>query len=111
MAYHPRVEFVETHAFTRRIRALLTPDEYRAIQTALVLKPTAGDLIAGTGGFRKLRWQRSGIGKRGGVRVIYYLHRPSHRFLMLAAYGKNEQDDLTPGQKAILRRIVEGEYP
>ena len=36
--------------------------------------PSAGDLIEGTGGLRKLRFAdpRRGKGKRGGLRVIHY---------------------------------------
>jgi putative transcriptional regulator len=34
--------------------------------------PNAGDVIAGTGGLRKIRWTVAGRGKRGGTRVIYY---------------------------------------
>lgn len=37
--------------------------------------PERGDLMLGTGGFRKLRWRdaRRGKGKRGGLRVVYYV--------------------------------------
>jgi mRNA-degrading endonuclease RelE of RelBE toxin-antitoxin system len=50
-------------------------------------------------------------GKRGGVRVIYYWAVKAERLLMLLIYAKTEQADLTPSQVAILRRIVEEEYP
>jgi hypothetical protein len=49
--------------------------------------------------------------KRGGVRVIYYWHVPGDRLLMLLAYAKSEQDDLTPRQRVMLRKIIEAEYP
>ena len=51
---------------------LLQDDEFRAFQEILINDPEAGDTISGTGGFRKIRWSRPGMGKRGGVRVIYY---------------------------------------
>jgi hypothetical protein len=35
-----------------------------------IVYPEAGDLIEATGGARKLRWSRKGMGKRGGSRVI-----------------------------------------
>jgi len=63
---------IETHIFTRKLKALLTDDEYRKLQNELVLRPDAGKIIPGSGGLRKLRWAGSGRGKRGGVRVIYY---------------------------------------
>ena len=47
-------------------------DSYANLQTALVHKPEVGNLIAGSGGLRKVRWKIVGKGKRGGVRIIYY---------------------------------------
>ena len=73
-------------------------------------RPTAGAVIAGTGGLRKLRSGATGRGKRGGLRLIYYWHQRSGRLLLLLAYAKNERDDLTGEQKALLRAIVEKEY-
>lgn len=52
-----------------------------------------------------------GRGKRGGIRVIYYWHAATEQLLMLLAYPKNEQDDLTPRQRTALRKIIESEYP
>lgn len=102
---------VETKAFTARITALLSDDEYRALQLELVQRPEAGDIIRGAGGIRKLRWSLPGRGKRGGVRVIYFWYPPSEALLMLFAYPKNERDDLTAAQRQLLRKIVEEEYP
>ena len=102
---------LETHAFTARILELLSDDEYRLLQQELVARPDAGRLIRGSGGLRKLRWAAKGRGKRGGARIVYYWHAPGDRLLMLLAYTKSEQDDLTPRQRAVLRKIVETEYP
>lgn len=110
MAYTVRVVIVETRAFTARIQLLLSDEEYRQVQLALVARPTAGAVIAGTGGLRKLRSGATGRGKRGGLRLIYYWHQRSGRLLLLLAYAKNERDDLTGEQKALLRAIVEKEY-
>jgi mRNA-degrading endonuclease RelE of RelBE toxin-antitoxin system len=51
-----------------------------------------------------------GRGKRGGVRVIYYWAANRDIVLMLLVYGKNEQDDLTPEQLRVLKRLVEEEF-
>jgi len=90
---------------------LLSDDEYRLLEVALVARPDAGRLIRGTGGLRKVRWAAKGHGKRGGIRVIYYRHVAGSRLLMLLAYPKSAQDDLTPRQRAMLRKIIETEYP
>ena len=101
----------ETSVFTRRLLELLSDEEYRKLQTALVNRPDSGTLIAGSGGLRKVRWALKGGGKRGGVRVIYYWAVARQQLLMLLIYPKNERDDLTPEQLKVLRKIVEEEYP
>ena len=105
------VVILETHAFTARILELVSDDEYRLLQQDLVARPDAARLIRGTGGLRKVRWAAKGRGKRGGACIVYYWHAPGDRLLMLLAYAKGEQDDLTPRQRAVLRKIVETEYP
>lgn len=101
----------ETSVFTKQVEKLLDAESYRLLQLHLVEHPEAGALIRGTGGLRKIRWQGSGRGKRGGVRVIYYWARAQETVLLLLMYPKNVQDVLSPQQKAVLRRIVEEEYP
>jgi len=103
-------EFLETPPFTRRIRELLTDEEYRSLQLALGLRPDQGNVIRGTGGIRKIRWGQKGRGKRGGIRIIYYWHRPTDRIYLLLAYPKGEQDDLTDSQVRILSRLVKEEF-
>ena len=64
--------FIETSIFTREIKRLLPDESYRMLQTALMFRPDAGDLIPGSGGLRKIRWNLPRQGKRGALRVIYY---------------------------------------
>jgi hypothetical protein len=104
------VVIVETSIFTRQVQALLSDEEYRQLQMALVLHPDLGAVIPGSGGLRKVRWTMRGRGKRGGVRVIYFWAVMHDKILLLFMYSKNEQDDLTPEQLKVLRRIVEEEY-
>ena len=100
---------IETPIFTRRIQDSLGDDEYRLLQAQLVQRPDAGKIIPGSGGLRKLRWSASGRGKRGGARVIYYWFVSDEIILMLFAFPKNEQADLTPDQLKQLKKMVEGE--
>jgi hypothetical protein len=53
---------IETAVFTRRVKELLSDDQYAELQTALVARPDAGDLIVGSHGLRKLRWKIDGGG-------------------------------------------------
>src|SRR5580658_9819117 len=91
----PHVEFIETPVFTKEIVRLLPEDSYRRLQFALFLRPDTGDVIRGSGGLRKIRWEIPGRGKRGGLRVIYYWDA-ANRIYMLLPYKKSDQEDLTP---------------
>lgn len=104
------MRFVETPVFTAAVTSLLSDEEYRQLELALLIRPEQGVLIRGTGGLRKLRWGARGRGKRGGVRVIYYWYPADQFFYMLLIYAKSEQDDLTPAQLRILRRLVKEEF-
>lgn len=101
------MEVVETSVFTRVVQTLLTDEEYRELQQLLVSKPQSGKLIRGSGGLRKLRWSRSGQGKRGGLRVVYYWQVSRNLILMLYAYPKSRQEDLTPAQLKALKSLME----
>jgi len=105
------VVIIETSVFTRQVSQLLSDEEYAGLQADLIHRPEAGVIIPGSGGLRKLRWGLAGRGKRGGGRVIYYWAVTRDQLLMLLIYPKNAQDDLTPEQLRLLRRIVEVEYP
>lgn len=103
------MHFVETPVFTAAVTSLLSDEEYRQMQIVLLIRPEQGALIRGSGGLRKLRWGAHGRGKRGGVRVVYYWHPADQCFYMLLVYAKAQQDDLTPAQLKVLRRLVEEE--
>ena len=106
-----RFVFRETSVFTRQTTGLLSDEELNALQWALMADPTCGELIRGSGGLRKMRWAGSGRGKRGGLRVIYYWNVPGATILLLLAYPKSEQDNLTQEQLKILKSIIDTEYP
>ena len=111
LAYIVTVEmlFSETPAFTAQISRLLDDDEYACLQMFLTLNPKAGPRIPGGKGFRKLRWSnpKEQKGKRGGVRVIYYLVLEDH-ILMVAAYPKSSKEDLSKKQLQRLLALVFG---
>ena len=98
--------FIETSIFTRQIQDLISDEHVRALQEWIAESPTAGKLIKGSGGCRKLRWKTAATGKRGGIRVIYYWMKEYDRVLLLLAYAKSRTEDLNPGQIKILGEIV-----
>ena len=91
------------------IGRLLAAEEFRRLQLALVLKPDRGALIRGSDGIRKLRWGRSGKGKRGGLRILYFWDAASQRIYLLFAYEKTRRDDLTKDQLQRHARTVREE--
>ena len=70
------------------------------------MHPNAGVLIQGAGGIRKLRWARSGRGKSGGVRVIYYFHNEEMPLYLLALFAKNERSNISMEEKKVLSKAV-----
>jgi mRNA-degrading endonuclease RelE of RelBE toxin-antitoxin system len=96
--------FVESSVFERLLPAYLDDDEYGELQQYLMLHPEAGELVRRSGGVRKLRWARSGMGKRGGLRVIYYVQFEPNEIWMLTLYSKSKKDNL-PGH--ILKALLE----
>jgi len=101
---------IETPIFTKRIQELISDEEYRLLQAHLVNRPDAGKIIPGSGGLRKLRWSAGGHGKRGGSRIIYYWFVADDIIMLLFAYPKSEQDDLTGEQLRQLKKVIEKEY-
>jgi len=105
------MEFIETSIFSQQLRGLLNDDQFRILQSALGLRPDMGAVISGSGGIRKARWPAPGRGKRGGLRVIYFWYHAEHLIYLLMIYAKNEQDDLTPEQLRLLKKVIAEEHP
>ena len=72
----------------------------------LATNPTVGDVIAGTGGVRKVRWALPGRGKSGGARVIYYYHDERIPLYLFSFYVKNDRADITHAQRNAFKQIV-----
>jgi len=105
------MEFVEATAFTSHLSSYLNDDGYKELQTRLAANPELGDLMPGTGGFRKLRWPdaRRGKGRRGGLRIIYYYFASHHAIWLMTLYDKDEASDLTAREKKVLKAAIENE--
>ena len=101
-------EFVYTAPFQRSWKAMgLNDGDQKLLEEALLENPKLGDVIEGTGGARKMRIQLEGRGKSGGGRVIYVDVFEKEKLYFLLAYPKNVQDNLTPEQKKMIRKLVE----
>ncbi len=96
--------FIETQLFTKLLFDYLSDDEYRGLQSYLLQKPDAGNIVRGSGGVRKVRWAKSGQGKSGGVRAIYFWKKSEHEIWMLTIYSKSERATIA---SHVLKQIAE----
>ncbi len=106
MARTVPIAVVETPEFLSATRKLMDEAERASLVDYLAWNPTAGDLIPGTGGVRKLRWGLEGRGKRGGARVVYFHHDADMPLFALTAYAKNERSDLSQQDRNDFKRLT-----
>lgn len=102
--------FIETPIFTKLIQSLLTDDELKQLQAYLIECPSAGNLLKGGGGLRKLRWARQGTGKSGGIRTIYYWANKDEQIFFVFAYPKAKTEALSSEQLVQLAKVVKEEF-
>jgi hypothetical protein len=95
---------VETPGYLKAAEAIFTEAELLQIVEMVATKPECGDIMPGTGGFRKVRVPRAGIGKRGGARVIYILRNEDFPIFLVAAYAKSVKANLTKQERNQLAR-------
>lgn len=96
--------FIELQPFAAVRDKYLSDDDFGAFQFYLAEHPDAGRVIPGSGGCRKVRWASEGRGKRGGVRVIYFLRLDPEQIVLVTMYAKNVQENL---DSRLLRRLKE----
>jgi hypothetical protein len=100
------IAIVEMPTFVSATRKMLDEEEREELTDFLAWNPTAGDVIAGTGGVRKVRWSLPGRGKSGGARVIYYYHDERIPLFLLDAYAKNDRASLSHAERNAYRQVV-----
>ena len=93
---------VETPTFAAEADRIWPEEERLEFFAWLAAHPDAGAVIRKSGGCRKVRWSRPGSGKRGGVRVIYFIRVSASEIWLLLVYAKSVRDNI-PGH--ILRAI------
>ena len=84
----------ETDAFIRYAASVWSDEERAEFVTWIANNPLSGDVIPGTGGLRKVRYSRQGMGKRGGARVVYYNILDDGEIWLLIVYSKAKFDNL-----------------
>jgi hypothetical protein len=95
---------VETLGYLKAAETIFSPAERDRIVDIVAANPECGEVIQGTGGFRKVRVARRGMGKRSGARVIYILRGEAFPVFLIAAYAKNEKENLTKRERNLLAK-------
>jgi hypothetical protein len=85
-------------------------DERGEFATWLAQSPDAGDVVPGSGGVRKVRWSRKGVGKRGGVRVVYFNRLANGEIWLILIYAKSARDNVPPDVLKQLKLEVENAH-
>ncbi len=107
MAYYFLVQtVVETPVYLRAARAFYNEAEREEIVLAIAANPEAGDLTPGAGGYRKLRFARAGMGKRGGARVIYLYGGEEFPIFLITVYAKSEKGNLSKAEQNALSKMA-----
>jgi hypothetical protein len=102
------ISFIETKLFTRLVQDYLSDDEYATLQQTLLADPEVGAIIPGSGGVRKLRWGVAGRGKRGGIRVVYFLRTRHGQIWMLTLYAKNVAENISANVLKQIKDEIDG---
>jgi hypothetical protein len=98
---------VETPEFIDQAKDCMNDKTREEFIDYIAKNPLAGELITGTGGARKIRWQADPHkGKRGGARVIYYYHDEGMPIYLFTAYKKGQRENISDEEKKILYKII-----
>lgn len=100
------ITIAETALFVRQAEKIWDEAEREGFVSFIAANPESGDVIPETGGVRKVRWSRTGSGKRGGTRVIYYYCDGRRPLYLLLVYAKGCQEDLSADEKREVRKFA-----
>ena len=100
------IVIAETRQFRQSVKKVMTDEQISELIGHVAFHPEGGDVIEGTGGVRKLRWARPGMGKSGGLRVIYFFYDLNRPLYLITAYTKSSQETITDEDKKVMRRLT-----
>lgn len=98
---------IETPSFVDDADDLWSEGERLEFFSWLGANPEVGDVIPGSGGCRKVRWSRAGMGKRGGTRVIYFTVLEDGEIWLLVAYAKAVRGNIPAHLLKAIREEIE----
>jgi hypothetical protein len=96
---------IQTPAFLSDAKyAGMSEDEQEQIVDYMSTHPTAGDVIKGTNGARKIRFAGRGKGKSGGYRVITFYGGDDIPIFLLNIFSKGDRVDLSQADRNKMRQ-------
>ena len=95
---------VETPTYLAMANKLFSEEERADIVALVAADPECGELIRGTGGFRKVRVARKGMGKSGGARVVYIWRNQRFPVFLITVFAKNQKENLSMAERNTLRK-------
>lgn len=98
---------VETPSFSKLCGDYWAESDRGAFAAWIASHPEAGNTISGSGGCRKVRWSRPGMGKQGGVRVIYYNRLDIGCIFLLLIYAKSAKDNIPANVLLKIKEIID----
>jgi hypothetical protein len=98
---------IESPLFQKLWPLYWSEDERGEFATFIASDPTAGDVIRGSGGLRKVRWARPGTGKSGGVRIVYFNQTDEGEIMLLTMFAKANAANMSTAKLKEIRRALE----
>ena len=98
---------IETPVYTGKVKQILNDDEREAFAVFIAQNPTAGSVVRGSGGVRKVRWAQKGSGKSGGSRIIYYNRLKNGEIWLLTLYTKSERSTIPAHELKMIKEVIE----
>jgi len=100
----------ETPTFVAEAAKIWSDAERLEFFAWIANEPEAGVIVPRSGGCRKVRWSRPGMGKRGGARVIYFTRLEKGELCMLLVYPKAAKDNIPAKILEEVRKELEDGY-
>ena len=98
---------IETPTYSSKADGILTESEKDAFAVFIARHPTAGAVVRGSGGLRKVRWAQQGRGKSGGVRVIYYHRLQNGEIWLLTIYAKGDRATIPAHELKLIKEAID----
>lgn len=109
MAYNRVMQtVVETPSYLAIANKLFSEEDRADIVSLVAADPETGDVMGGTGGFRKVRVAREGMGKSGGARVVYIWRNERFPVFLITVFPKNEKANLSKAERNELKKRADG---